>query len=286
MKKLRHAILFGLIKTLYMGFRLLPFRYASAIGSGLGYVASFVGGRAKAQDNLRHAFKDISDEEISQIITKMYINFGRTMAEFTHMDLITPHTPGLKIDLEGVEILKNLQDQGQGALLFTGHYGNWELGTPVTAWHDLKVTPIFKESTNQYLNRFLWKMRQRTADGVIAVGPRAGYEILRHLKKGKQLVLLTDQRMSKGIRVPFFSRPAKTGAGIAKLALAAQCPLVPVMIQRVERTHFRLHIFPPLAYDTQAPDLEYEVLLRMNQVFEQWIRERPDNWWWEYHRWA
>ncbi len=286
MKKIRHALLYGVIKILYHGFRLLPFTVVSAIGGVLGRLAYYVAGQAKARDNLSHAFKDISKEEISQIIAQMYQNFGRTMAEFTHLDLLHRHTPGLVVEVKGIEILQDLKQQGKGALLFSGHYGNWEIGPIATAWHGVKLTPIFKESTNTFLNQFLWDMRQRTSDGVIAVGPRAAVEILRSLKKGKHIVMLTDQRMSRGVRIPFFNRPAKTGPGIAKLALASDCPLIPIMMERVEKTHFRLHIFSPLTYNQEAPDLEYEILLRMNQFFEQWIRHRPDNWWWEYHRWA
>lgn len=286
MKKLRHALVYGLIRLLYYGFRLLPFPTVSAIGGFLGSMGYYVGGKDKARDNLRHAFADISEAEINEIIRQMYRNFGRTFAEFTHLDLLYSDTPGVRVEISGMEILQDLKARNQGAILFAGHYGNWEVGPIATSWHGVKLTPIFKESTNTYLNKFLWDMRQRTSDGVIAVGQRAGYEILRQLKKGKHIVMLTDQRMSRGIRVPFFQRPAKTGPGIAKLALSAQCPLIPTMVERVEGTHFRVHIFPPLTYDEGAQDVEYEILLRMNQFFEQWIRRNPASWWWQYHRWT
>jgi KDO2-lipid IV(A) lauroyltransferase len=286
MKKIRHVLLHGLIRLFYYGLRLLPFRVVSALGGTLGYLAYYIAPKKKARDNLHHAFTDMDEREINQIIARMYENFGRTLAEFTHLDLLKPDTPGLYVELQGIEILQELKARNQGALLFAAHYGNWEIGPLATAWHGVKLTPIFKESTNTYLNKFLHDMRQRTSDGVIAVGHRAGYEILRALRKGKQIVMLTDQRMSRGIRVPFFNRPAKTGPGIAKLALAAQCPLIPTMVERVHKTHFRVCIFPPLTWDEQSGDPEVEILTRMNRFFEQWIRARPDNWWWQYHRWA
>ncbi|WP_347252645.1 lysophospholipid acyltransferase family protein [Legionella sp.] len=285
-KGFRHFLLYIVLINFYRLCRILPFRWVSAIGGSLGKLLYYFGPKKKARDNLRYAFADISCTEIKQIIYRMYENFGRTLAEFTHLDLLTPKTKGLTVDIQGIEILQNLKQQGQAALLFSAHYGNWEIGPIATGWNGVKLTPVFKESTNPYLNRFLLNMRQRTSDGVIAVGQRAGYELLRHLKKGNHIVMLTDQRVSKGIRVPFFNRPAKTGPGIAKLALAAQCPMIPTIVERVEKTHFKVHIFPPLIFNPDAEDAEHEILINMNQFFEQWIRQRPDNWWWEYHRWS
>jgi Kdo2-lipid IVA lauroyltransferase/acyltransferase len=285
-KGLRHFLLHGVLMSFYHLCRLFPFRWVSATGGILGKLFYYIGPKKKARDNMGQAFADISPQEIDQIIFKMYENFGRTLAEFTHLDLLTPETRGLTVEIHGIEILQQLKQQGQAALMFSAHYGNWEIGSIAAAWKGVQLTPVFKESTNPYFNRFLLNMRQRISDGVIAVGQRAGYELLRHLKKGKHIVMLTDQRISKGIRVPFFNRPAKTGPGIAKLALAAQCPMIPTIVERIEKTHFKVHIFPPLIFDQNAEDVEREILINMNQFFEQWIRQRPDNWWWEYHRWA
>ena len=58
-------------------------------------------------------------------------------------------------------------------------------------------------------------------------------------------------------------------------------------VERLEGTHFRLTIYPPLRIE-KSGERERDVLAlmtRVNAIIEGWIRERPEQWLWLHRRW-
>jgi len=67
----------------------------------------------------------------------------------------------------------------------------------------------------------------------------------------------------------------------ARLALRYGFDLVPIRVERLEGAHFRVSFHPPVAPPAEGGD-EIERAVRMTErvhaLFEQWIRERPGDW--------
>jgi KDO2-lipid IV(A) lauroyltransferase len=71
------------------------------------------------------------------------------------------------------------------------------------------------------------------------------------------------------------------------LALRFQVPLVPVRVERLDGARFRVTVYPPMTLrDTgdRAADV-LDAMTRINALFEDWIRERPEQWLWLHRRW-
>ena len=72
-----------------------------------------------------------------------------------------------------------------------------------------------------------------------------------------------------------------------EMALRQGAPILPVRIERIEDTRFRVTIHPPLV----APDTDDRhakvraILVQYNTLLEAWIRERPGQWFWLHKRW-
>jgi len=98
---------------------------------------------------------------------------------------------------------------------------------------------------------------------------------------------LVDQQLNEGVPVPFFGRPAMTGTATAALAMRFRCKVLPLRLERLPGTRFRVTIFPAMPFpdeaDQQLANLAF--MTDVNRMLEDWIRERPEQWFWVHRRW-
>jgi KDO2-lipid IV(A) lauroyltransferase len=66
-----------------------------------------------------------------------------------------------------------------------------------------------------------------------------------------------------------------------------RCPLIPVRVERLESTRFRLTIHEPLAVDyALSPDAFNQAVMQdCMATLERWILERPEQWFWVQRLW-
>jgi Kdo2-lipid IVA lauroyltransferase/acyltransferase len=282
MKTLKHHIEFWLLKLLFTAFRALPLDVASYAG---GFMARCIGPLLRAHKtakiNLAQVFPDMPREERYQVIRAMWDNLGRVAGEL-------PHLPGTEL-ISRVKVVgeENFPAPGQPALFFSAHFGNWELAHPTAFRHGLPIVAIYREANNPAVDAFVTAIRATHADDMIPKGAKHSIRIIRAIKARKPVAMLIDQKMNEGIAVPFFGRPAMTAPAIAELSLRYDLAIVPARIMRTHGAHFEATIFPPIhpekTGDTQADVLA--LMTRINSMLEQWICEKPAQWFWVHQRW-
>lgn len=288
-KKIKYRVEGALFYLAMALFRAMPVDFASRIG---GWIGRLLGPRAGAsriaRKNLHNAFPEFSDEQIEEIVVGMWDNLGRTFAEYPHLGRFYPEG---RVEIVGGENVVQLRDDGIGGVFFSAHYGNWELLS--LSLHEFGIPPVlvYRPANNPYSERLIQKMRMdaNRVEGVeyvpkLGEGPR---QMLKAVRSGKHLAMLVDQKLNRGIPVPFFGREAMTTPAIAQLALKYRIPLVPARMERLNGARFRITLYPPMELQ-KTGDLEADVaatMLRINALFEEWIRERPDHWLWIHNRW-
>jgi KDO2-lipid IV(A) lauroyltransferase len=273
----------GLVWLAYHFFRLVPLDLASSIGGWLGRaIGPHLPVSRRARENLLRALPDLDP---APIIRAMWDNLGRSAAEFPHADQISVDPARLQVT--GAEHLDALRQGGAGALLFSGHLGNWELSYALGARAGLRVNPVYRAPDNPYV-RWLFESRVRSSEiELIPKGPRGARQTIRLLSKGELIAMFVDQKMNDGIEVPFFGRPAMTAPALASLALKFDRPVIPFRIIRLKGAHFRAEVAPPFRFAT-SQDRASDVaagMARVNQILEGWIREHPAQWLWLHRRW-
>jgi Kdo2-lipid IVA lauroyltransferase/acyltransferase len=288
-KRLRYLIEAAGAIVVYGVFAALPLPAASAVG---GFVARIVGPRVgttkRARINLRRAMPELSEAEIERIVRHMWDNLGRVAAEYPHLGKFQVYdTNGY---VETVGMIRRLKDNppspDQHYIFFSGHYGNWEIATLAVTQAGLKASEIYRAANNPYVDRMIYRARSVVGSELIAKGS-AGRRAVAAIHRGAQLCLLIDQKMNTGIPVPFFGRDAMTEKVLARLALRYDCKVVPVRVERIKGVKFRLTFEEPLPV-TRTGDDEADALtlmMRINARLEDWIRERPDHWFWLHRRW-
>jgi KDO2-lipid IV(A) lauroyltransferase len=267
-------------------FACLPVDWASAVG---GFVGRVVGPNLRASRvalrNLRRALPDNSEAENRRIVAGMWDNLGRAVAEHPHLQRICAEGAG-RVEIVNGESIAALLAGRIPALLFGGHFANWEVGpTTVHRMMGSALLSVYRAANNPWIDRLQRRgLRGRQA---VAKGAPGGRELIRHLRRGGHVAMLVDQKLNDGIAVPFFGRDAMTAPAIARLALQFACPIVPVRVERLVGARFRFTVEPPLAIaDTgdTAADVR-AAMTRVNAVIEAWARARPEQWLWLHRRW-
>ena len=78
-----------------------------------------------------------------------------------------------------------------------------------------------------------------------------------------------------------------TSSALASLALRFDCDVLPARVERLKGARFRLTVFPPLPLPRSGDHHAgvATLMARVNQVLEEWIRDRPEEWFWLHRRW-
>jgi KDO2-lipid IV(A) lauroyltransferase len=266
-----------------------------AASNGAGLIARTLGPPLPvsrvADANLRVAFPAYDAAKRRAVIRGVWENLGRTLGELPHIPSLARDTPaGPGWEVEGEEILAEVAAAGGPAILFSGHFGNWEVLPAIAAACGAPFSSLYRASANPMIDGLIRDLR-RQAMGVelpmFPKGAQGARAALVHMSRGGRLGLLMDQKMNDGINATFFGRPAMTAPALAVLALRFRCPVVPGYIRRIGPARFRLVVEPPLALpDTGDRASDVALLTQaVNDRLEAWIRQWPEGWLWLHRRW-
>jgi Kdo2-lipid IVA lauroyltransferase/acyltransferase len=265
----------------------MPLPWASALG---GFVARNVGPRTgvtkRARINLRRAMPELDGSQIENIMCGMWENLGRVFAEYPHLGKFQIYDPSGYVEIVGYTPRDFPPKPGQTYLFWSAHYGNWEILTLGVTQAGLKAAAIYRAANNPVVERLIQQARSVSGNELIAKGVTGRRAILA-LLEGAHLCLLIDQKMNTGISVPFFGRDAMTEKVLARLALKYDCLVIPARVERISGVRFRLTCDPPMEVQRTGND-DADALNLMTQInarLEEWIRRRPDQWFWLHRRW-
>jgi KDO2-lipid IV(A) lauroyltransferase len=240
-------------------------------------------------DNLRHAFPEMSPAERHGVNWKMWEHLFLMAIEVMHAprkihdtnwrDYTTPKNHDA--------LMRAFFDQ-RPTVIILGHYGNFELSGYVLGLLGFPSFTIARPLDNPYLDRFLNEFRGATGQYIL---PKTGsaQQVDDVLARGGILVLLGDQHAGpKGCWVDFFGRPASSHKAIAlftlgKDALTAYCHT----LRTGQPLHLEMNMPDMLDSREIPPEMRTVpgVTRWYNQHLEQTIREAPDQYWWVHRRW-
>ena len=123
-------------------------------------VGPLLGRHRVALDNLRQAYPEKSEAEITAIALDMWGNMARLSAEYIFLDQLFDYVPGVKTDGR-IEVsgeptfLRLAAETDRPHILFTGHLGNFELLPVAAAAFGLSVTAMFRPPNNPYIADYI-----------------------------------------------------------------------------------------------------------------------------------
>ncbi|MBN1489210.1 MAG: lysophospholipid acyltransferase family protein [Phycisphaerae bacterium] len=246
--------------------------------------------RNRAEEHLRFAFGDsLSRRERDRLVRK-------SMQQMTMMAIEVLQTPRiisewtwprhvqLKNLSEAVEVLLDRR----GAILLTGHYGNWELLGFALAALGFKMTAVMRPLDNAYLNDYLMDQRQaRGLDLLYKKGATQSAEDI--LEDGGLLCFIADQNAgSKGLFVDFFGRQASTYKSIGLLAIRHEVPIIVGYARRLSpQFEYEIgvnRIIRPHEWQGRDDELLW-ITQEYTRAIEAFVREAPEQYLWIHRRW-
>ncbi|HJK87715.1 MAG TPA: hypothetical protein QKA14_02645, partial [Candidatus Megaira endosymbiont of Hartmannula sinica] len=243
-------------------------------------------------DNLNYInYKEILQDKkyLNIFITRLWDNFGRYIAEFMFINKISQKIIDKKIKINGLQNIANATGHSQNPFILSiAHQANWDFVIQAITKLYPKFVIVYKKIKNPYLNRFILKTRSgnNTKDtNIIMVekSKKGSRKLIEAIKKGYSVVMLTDQRINDGIKVPFFGMDALTARGIVRISKKYKYPILPVQIIREKKTcSFSVNIHKKLNTNNLS---DYEILKNLNNIMEGWIRKCPQQWFWFHKRW-
>lgn len=267
-------------------FAMLPVDHASAWGGRIArLIGPHLGISRRALANIARAMPENDAAENRRILLGMWDNLGRSVAEHPHLAQICDGVSG-RVEIVNDHVVLDPLTSGRPALLFGGHFANWEVG-PSTIHRMMgdALLSVYRAANNPWVDRML--RRRLPARRAVAKGAAGSRELVRHVRRGGFAAMLVDQKQNDGIAVTFFGAPAMTAPAIARLGRRFDCPIVPIRVERLEGAHFRFTVQKALetvATDNAAADV-LATMTRVNATIEDWVRSRPEQWLWLHRRW-
>ena len=269
-------------------FSQLSFTTASSLA---GRIALFVGKKIKVNDlakkNLALALPELDEKKRAKIIDEMWDNLGRIVGEFVHVCKKNPEEILKIVDIDPVSKinLQQLKEKNKGAIIFSAHIGNWEIGPKILLALGFKVNVVYRPLNNPYVEEMTAKIR---AVNLIEKGNSGSRKIIEALKNNELVIILADQKISEGEKIKFFHEDAITTTSIARLALKYDVDLIPARVIRFDqKSNFFVEVEKPLVIK-KTLNLNEDILaltLAINQNIERWIRNSPAQWFWVHNRW-
>jgi Kdo2-lipid IVA lauroyltransferase/acyltransferase len=244
-------------------------------------IAPLAGYNRRIRANLAHVHPDMPEAEIRALCRAVPDNLGRTVAEiysgreFTdRIARVTPTGPGLAA-------LDAARAEGRPVILVSGHFGNYDAFRAAIAQRVGEVGALYRPMNNPLFNAHYVRAMCGIAEPMFARGRRGLAEMVKHLRQGNVVALLSDQHMGRGTLLDFLGRPAPSALSAAEMALKYNAVLIPVYgIRQPDGLGFRVEL--------EAPIPQSDAVTMMQAAADSLaarIEKHPGQWLWIHRRW-
>lgn len=265
-----------------------PLSVQMFLGRCIGRLISWLPNKRKhiAQTNIRLCFPQLSSHDQKQLVKKNLVATGQGVSEMMAALWASDNHIEKRFEVKGLVRLKELLGSGQGCLLLSCHTTSIEWGIRGLN-HALKQAGLpvghmlARANNNKQLEAHFIKARQGFVENVIAKKDVRG--LLKSVKSGRGVYYAPDQNFSyKCEFIPFFGQPAATAKGPAKLAHSAKLRVIPWFCFRTGPTQWEIEICPELP--SLGSENLTQALTEMNQLFENKIKQYPEQYLWVHRR--
>jgi KDO2-lipid IV(A) lauroyltransferase len=285
-----HYLQYGAAKSLMFALRVLPYGATKTLGNMIGSLAHALDKKHRkiALLNLDVAFGDTLPERRKREIVKAhYQHFGRALLETLRLPKITAQNYRHFMDVEGLDLLKEVAQSDTGALLYTAHYGNWEYMNLALGFMGLPMSVMARPIDNPLIHKLIEQLRNLSGNEII-YKHKSARKVLNAIKAGRIIGIVGDQNVHdrNRIMVPFFNKEATCTPMPAAMAYKCNVPIICGFSQPAGPGRYVLKFGPIIKPDPEAEkNAEIQrITAELNRVLEDQIRLSPESWFWVHKR--
>lgn len=238
--------------------------------------------------NLRRAFPEYTDQKIYKIAFENYKSFAITFVEILYIPFMTRKQIENAVYSENVELVKKFYERGNGLIVLSGHFGNWEyIALSISAQINVPFHVVVKSQRNPFVDSYLNRARTKWINEIVPLGASIR-KIYAELKAKKIVAMVADQRgPSDGMRVNFFGQSTAIYPGPAQLAVKTKTPILYGLAVRQPDYSYKA-LISEISFEDLPDDEEkqvHEVSQKHMAFLESIIKKHPEQWFWMHNIW-
>ena len=245
LKKIQHIIEAFCVVVILFFLRLIGYHlsvlFMRTLAQSLAWMPRL---RKRALDNIKLAYPEKTSLQQEALLKKTWANLGNIIADYLFAYQLIRRRDFYHI--EGVEILQDLQEKYKSIMFFSGHIASWDIFRIIARHYNIDVAMIYRGFNNPYVDYIARYYMDYGFAPVFQKGNIGVRRMMRYVRGGGNILVLTDQHFSSGLNIPFFGRDAKTAPSVAEIALKYKIPLVPIFVRRDGIGRFILSVQKPL----------------------------------------
>lgn len=244
-------------------------------------VSPLAGYPKRIRANLAHVMPDLPEAEIARLCKAVPNNAGRTLIELYSGKDFVERAKAAKITGPGYAALEQARAEGRPVILVTGHFGNYDVSRAALIAKGHNMGALYRRMSNPYFNAHYVASISTIGTPMFEQGRKGMTQMVRHIKSGGVLGILTDLHAHGGARLDFFGKPAITSLITAELALKYNAALIPVYAIRQENgLDFEITVQEEVPHSDPATMTQ-----TVNDGLEALVRENMHQWFWIHRRW-
>jgi KDO2-lipid IV(A) lauroyltransferase len=277
------------MRLVYRLISLLPFPLLYAVGWLAYLVLYYVTGYRKqvVRTNLRRAFPDKSEKEITVLAKKFYYRFVQVALEIVKAQRMSADDFRRRVILRNPELLiERSEGRSRSVIVLTIHQGNWEwMLHGATIALGMPIDPVYKPLHSETADRLIYDIRSKFGSRPLSMA-ESTRDILRRRKEFRVFVMVADQspvRSERSYWTTFMNQDAAFYLGAESLA---QLTGFPVLFAECHRR--RSGYYEVTFHDIAQPPYEkgsHAIVDTYIAAAEQAIRREPESWLWSNRRW-
>jgi KDO2-lipid IV(A) lauroyltransferase len=283
--KLQSLAEYAVARTLTGALEFLPLPAARVVSSAAARLLDLAVPKLRkvAMTNLSFAFPELSVESRKQIVDGVFDSIARLLLAISRFPRLNATNVRTWIDYDGLSNYLDAKTNGRGVLVATAHLGNWELSAFAHALMTEPMHIMVRPLDNASIDGMVESRRGLSGNTLIQKKEGARL-VIRALRANAAVGILIDQNTSpsEGVWIDFFGKPACASSAFVKLAHHSGAAVVPgfaLWDEKLDRYVLRFYPQVEMTGDVQV-DTQ-----KIHSIFEQVIRENPDQWLWIHRRW-
>lgn len=284
-------ILYNIIYAILYIHALLPLRILYILSDLLYFPVYYIVRyrRNVVKQNLANSFPDKSEKELRKIERSFYHHFCDYIVETIKLLHITNKEIQERITFKNIELVAELMKDGNSAIMYLGHYGNWEWVPSITLEFekDTLLGQIYRPLKNEVFDKIFLKIRSRFGSVSIAKNNTLR-SIIQYKRSGQKVLIgfMSDQTPSpQNIHywTKFMNQDTAVFTGVERIAKQTGFSITYLDITRVKRGYYSCEVKLISSAPKEVP--EFAITEKYIREMESTILRNPSYWLWTHKRW-
>lgn len=217
----------------------------------------------------------LSREEAKPLVRKNFLNLAQSLLD--KVAFTAGHKKRYSYSQSGEDRLFEMANEGNGLILVSGHYGNWDIAGQLLSGLDRKINILMFDNEHEKIKDYLASQGVQNYN-IITQNNDLGHliKIYNALKNGEILCLHADRFLpgAPTLDLDFFEEKALFPLGPFQLISKLKSPYAFVFARKKSNFHyyFSAHVPEVDRKDTQALAQSFADILAEK------VREKPDHW--------